>query len=362
MSSSFRFSLSFFVFVPLVLVGCASREKTNTTEELKKQDETVDTFEKGNELMDKEDYAAAAKIFDRLIVNDPASTLDAVILFNAGLSHLMNKDCQKAEDRLRRVVRFAKKDMKGLLLRSKLRLSDALICLGKTKEAMIVQLEIFRDRKDLPLELGEAELPAKIAAGYARNGNRKMADRYFQMAEKGLRRVQGPIFARTLFFMGDTSQSLQSVKTFEDFLGVLRTQQKYLLKAVESEVEPWAEKSGDQILAAYRKSWDFVQQKPATPDAMSRREMKEKNAQRMQQVLLSIKELRDLRRLDRKSPPDVVDLFRGLAIEETKIRNFMVSEVPGSELSAEAERLQAPRREGRVKSGVTDLEKKAQRK
>lgn len=356
--------------------ACASKQVGGDPNaiDISSQKKVAEEFEKGNILMDSEDFKGALKVFDRIIVDNPVSTLDAMVMFNSGLSHMMIQECAPAENLLRKVVRFTNVKTPALAIRAKLKLSDALACQGKQKEAMVLLLEIYRDRKMLPLEIGEAEVPAKIAAGYSRIGNRKYADRYFKIAELGVRKIEATrgseqarrmTLARTLFMMGDTSFTNEAMQTPEAYFLTLKTQQKYLLKTIEYDVKPWSAKASDQILAAYDKTWDILKNQNVdekTDDPKLRREQKVQKSKILQMALSSIRDLRHQRNLGITTSSISTQLLEAIEKRETKISNFLVSEAPGSEQTAEAMKLDSPRREGRVKSDTTVLERKAKAK
>jgi tetratricopeptide (TPR) repeat protein len=370
--SSNIFFLSIFCF----LVGCSFGQKEPDAEsvDFSKQRQAAVEFEKGNVLMDSEDYAGALQIFDKILVDFPVSTLDAMVTYNAGLANLMLQQCRDAESQLRKVIRFSHKDTPSLAMRARLRLSDALNCLGKEREAMVLLLEINKDRARLPLEIGEAELPAKIAAAYSRNGNRKMAERYFAVAEQGLRKLQAKnlaakdkqaLLAKTLFTMGDTSHVKKSEVNPQGYYQTLKVQQRYLLRAVEYDIKPWSQKAYDQLTNVYDLTWEFVQKvqpNPELDETSARRDLK---AQKSKLVQMAVEGLQDLKRgknLGIEAPSILQELFRHLERQETKLNNYLVAEVPGSEYTTEAVKLQGPKREGRVKSEETILEQKSNSK
>lgn len=358
--------------------GCSlfgSKDKAANEVDFASQQKASIEFEKANVMMDSGNYAGALEIYDRIIVAHPVTTLDSMIIFNAALSHLQLANCPAAEAGFRKVVRATNKDTPSLAIRAKLRLADALNCQGKEKEAMVLLLEINRDRSRLPIEIGEAELPAKIAAAYSRNGNRKMADQYFAVAELGLRKLQAQrisakdraqILAQTLFTMGDFSNVKKDVVEPSSYFQTLKVQQQYLLRAVEFDIKPWSQKAYDQLTTVYEQTWRFVAKispQSGGGDPANRRDVKVKRSQIIELALAGLKELRDSKNLGVQSPQMVNDLYQQLGKQETKLNNFLVADTPGSEYTNEAMKLQAPRREGQVKANEnTILERKAKKK
>jgi len=372
-----KFRTLFFV---LLLAGCASSgEKDKLSQaDFASQKKTAEEFEKANVLMDAEDYPAAIAIFDRLVVDGPVSTLDAMITFNSGLSHMFLNQCAKAEDRFRKTLRVTNAETPSLAIRARLRLTDALTCLGKEKEAMVMLLEINKNKNLLPLEVAEAEIPAKIAAAYSRNGNQRMAENFFSVAERGLRLVQTKttpakekrtLLAKTLFLMGDTSHVQKSRPQAEPYFKTLKVQQKYLLRAAELDVKPWSPKAIEQLEKAYEPTWEFINQvsSSANPgkgnlDTQTRRTVKQQRSTIVELALETLRQLKESRTIMEQPVPSVAELFRTIEKQETRLNNLLVAEVPGTELTSEALRNLEPKKPGRVKSDETILEKNARKK
>lgn len=365
------------ICVMIFISGCSYFSKKDDSKDsvnFSSQETAAKEFERGNVLMDSEDYRAALSVYERILVVHPVSTLDAMIMFNVGLSNLLLGQCTEAEPHFRKVVRFTHKDTPSLTVRAKLRLSEALSCQGKEKEAMVLLLEINRDKSKLPHEVAEAELPAKIAAAYSRNGNRKMADRFFGIAENGLRKVQSrnlpvkdkqALLAKTLFLMGDATNVKKETGGPEGYFQTLKVQQRYLLRAVEFDVKPWSQKAYDQLINVYGNTWDFlkdIQPDPNLDETASRRDVKVRKANVVQIAMDGLKALKDSRNLGIEPPELLNELLRKLTQQEAKLTNYLVAEVPGSEYTSEAMKLQSGKREGQVKSDETILEKKAKAK
>lgn len=356
----------------LVLTACSLfGKKEDEKIDYSNQEVAAQEFEKGNILMDSENYQGALDVYSKIIVDKPVSTLDGLILFNAGLSHLLLQQCPAAESKLRKVVRMTHKTTPSLSVRAKLRLSESLSCQGKEKEAMVLLLEIDKEKSLLSAEVGGAEVPAKIAAAYSRNGNRKMAERYFAIAENGVRKLQAQkmaakdklsLLGKSLFLMGDATNVKKETLDPQAYFQTLKVQQRYLLRAVEYDVKPWSQKAYDQLLEVYEPTWVFaanITPDPALDETAARRDLKVKRSTIIQMAMDSLRDLKAGKNLGMPETPMRNDLFTNLEKQLAKMNNYLVAEVPGSEFTSEAMKLQAPKREGRVKSGVTELEKKS---
>lgn len=359
----------------LCLTACGSKKKNNEKKVLaadySQQREALAAFEAANTLFDEESYASAAKAYDKIMVATPVSTLDGLIMFNSGLAHQMNDNCKLAVSRYRKVIRFSRKrKASALVLRAKLRLSDAYSCLGQADKSLVLLTEVFKQRKELNPAIGMAEVPAKLAAGYSRLGNRKMADYYFKIADRGLRMLenlnknsknQKKLLSKTLFTMGDTSRVKFNTKNHKTYFRTLVTLQKYLLRSISYEIEPWSMRAASQIVEAYEYSWKLVEDVKA-PEGLSKaraeRAIKVQRGKILQSALAGIRDL-EKEKLPYDKSKQVADLMQRMGRSKLKMRNYLVAEVPGSELTQEAKKLQAPKREGRVKSDEkTILERK----
>ena len=359
----------------LSLSACASKKKDGKSEvvqrpDFSQQNEAVRAFEQANALFDDEDYEGAAKAYDKIMVAKPVSTLDGLIIFNSGLSYQMTGDCRKAALRYRKVIRFSqKRKAEPLTLRAKLRLSDAYACLGLVNRSMVLLSEIFKQRRKLAPEIGLAEIPAKLAAGYSRLGNRKMADSYFKIADKGLRilentkqdaKKQNLMLSKTLFTMGDTSRVKFKEGDHTAYFRTIKTLQKYLLRSMAYQIEPWQEKAATQIVAAYERTWKLVDDVKPPKEFNKTRGSRAVKVERGKILQLALDSLRDLKqqKLPGKRPEGITQLFKRLERTRLKMRNYLVAEVPGSELTEEAKYLQGDKREGRTKSPNPILERK----
>jgi hypothetical protein len=241
------------------------------------------------------------------------------------------------------------------------RLSDCLICLGDDKKAMVNLVEVYNNRKFLPEEVGEAEVPARLAAAYARDGNGKMAERYFKAAEVGLNKLrnsknmprdQREIMARTLFLMGNMQQLKPDTLTSADYFTTVASLQKYLFRAVEMNVDVWSPQAIEQIREAYDKTWhylDAVKPSPTEDKGIAKRENKENKVTVAKTALAALRSLYKERVPSPDEPRTVQLLISDLRKQEAKIEGYMALHMSGSERTEEGERLESVKREGRFK-------------
>lgn len=359
----------------IILVGCAQADKNAGMADVqKKQEQTLVEFEKANALLDNKQYEEAAKLYDKLVIDNPTDQLDMLIVYNSGIAHLMSQDCEAAEVRLRKVIRMSNKKLPELAGRTLMRLSEVYTCLGEDNKSIVNLIELSRGKYNLPPEVIMAEVPAKLAAAYARIGNQKIAEQYFRKAEKGLLYIQNnyqdmiqkrTILAKTLFLMGNISQLNTKKMNSSDYFATLRAMQKYLYKAVEFNEKGWSEQAADQIQSAYDNTWNLIDQitpKQDTDMAITQREAVQEKIQIAQDALVAIKYLYQERVPDPDEPDVVKQLMSKLADQESKIRNFLATNIVGTSLTPQALEAEGLKRAGRVLNPDPLLERQSLKK
>lgn len=359
-----------------ILASCSSVEKKDgSLNSAKKQDQLLLNFEKGNKLLDQNKPEEAAVVFDQLIVESPTNQLETLIVYNSGISYLMALNCDLASDRFRKVIRLAAKTAPAIRGRALLRMSDVYTCLGDDNKAIAALVEIMNGKFDLSLEVIKAEVPAKLAAAYARNGNIKEAERYFKIAERGLVQVETSYrnpqqritaMGMTLFLMGNISQiNIQNMPS-DEYFATVKSLQRYLYRAVELNADPWSEQASQQIMQIYKNTWAYVDRitsGPTTSENANNIGLREQSQERTRVVLKALQTLQALfaeRIADKNEPLGVKQLIQLAKSEELKIRNYLASNTVGSELTPEAREASALKRPGRVANPDPILEEKAQ--
>ena len=254
-----------FLFV-LSLWGCSllsSKEQTLLANSEMQNKKNAELFEKGNEALDKENYRSALRSFKSLL-NEPISgTLEAVVLYNLGLSYWGLKKCAVSAGYFRKVIKISDQEHKRLRTEALLRLSYCYECLQRNALVISTLTDVRVRRRILSLEVGYAEVSARLGAAYLRENNHRVAERYFLEAESAIQKItkqnkkikeQQELLGRTLFLMGQvTSLSNQKDQNLvsRGYVKSLKALQKYLLMAVELNHSVWSEKAADEIIQAY---------------------------------------------------------------------------------------------------------------
>lgn len=250
--------MKFFAMVITVLVlGCAS-----TPPQESELQAAIDSNNRTSELdralrdLENENYTAASTALERLAKKDPASEMDMVILYNLGVSKEGLGQCPQAAEHYRSVARISNKKFLRVEALALYRLGFVFECMNQPQKSIVAFLDARKRKKYLPPEVADAELPARLAAGYASIGRRKEALEYFNEASAGLKRVlaraQGKskskdFVARTLLAMGKISDGQEPMI----FLRTLSMQQPFLLQAAELGTRIESRRASRELVDAY---------------------------------------------------------------------------------------------------------------
>lgn len=339
------------------LTACASKPK-KAVEIVGNEEEDTPAFDKGLKALEKQDYFEAAQIFDKLLLAKPATEKDLVITYNSGAAHEGLGHCGKAGDRYREVVRGSAgkfNQIEGLAL---FRLSLMYECQGQDTKAIAALLDAKKRGKELSFETLNAEIPARLAAAYARIGNKQKAVEYFTQAGEGLKRIVGQtanhkqkeILARTLFLMGQLSstQRLAQVSP-ESYMQSLSMQQPYLMQAVEMEQKNWSSRAAEDLILAYDNIWKF-----RLPDPERQRDFYTRGLQ-------AVQELKRIRLPN--SSADVNAIYAHVEKQEALMQTELAKVAEINRLTPAAEAREGLKRQGRVVDvpGATSKKPKAKR-
>jgi tetratricopeptide (TPR) repeat protein len=335
------------------LLACATEKKPQPTTFSINQQDSPD-FDRGVKLLEREDYSAAADIFDHLLVAKPASELDLMTSFNSGAAHEGMGECNHAAERYREVVRSSAGKFSRLEAQALFRLSLMYECMGQDMKTITALLDARKRAKDLAPEISRAELPARLAAAYSRLGNHEKAVQYFSQASDGLKIIladgsaskkQKETLGRTLYFMGRLNPAQRSAEGDGiAFLQSLSMQQPYLLQAVELAPPQWARKASEDMSTAYD---NILRYNPQT---------QERRHAYYVRALQVIAELRKIRMPD--AGPEEDAIFRQVDKTERHIQTELAAVAATTTLTPEAQKREGLRREGRpVDPGTKKVKK-----
>lgn len=331
----------------LVSAGCASKSKKDGNKDLVNYE--VDApkenvgFEKGMSALESEDYQEAARIFDRLLVQKPATEFDLVTLYNSGAAYEGLGNCPKAAERYRELVRSFPNKFPRIEGQALFRLSLMYECMNQDNKAITALLDARKRGVGLPAETLKAEIPARLAAAYARLGNRDKALSYFKQASQGLKtvitssggRVERDLLGKTLFLMGQLNPAQRRAEGSPTvFMQSLSMQQPYLLQAVELGHPTWSKRSSEDLNLAYSNFWKFK---------IDNDEQRREFLTRGLQVAAELKRIRVP-----NSNAQVEALFAQVDKTESRLQNELARVAETNRLTPEAESRQGLKRSGRL--------------
>lgn len=369
-----RMLLTAMAAVSLLVTGCAGK-KTTTEGLTTREEEARDEFQRGLKLLDQERYAEAAKVFDRILIQSPAEEFDFVVMYNLGAAHEGLKNCKTAADSYKQVAKGSAGKFPRLEALALLRLSYAYECLGLNEKVIASLMDVRRRRKHLPEDAAKSEVPARLAAAYARMGNRTEAEKYFKEALNGVKFLQvkykdsivlADRLSESLFFMGRSNVSENEfLRNPVAQVKGLELMQLYLLQAAEIGSSKWSGRAVNEILGNYSRVWKFMEKldAPENPDPTLRiRDRDKLRSDVLRETLRSVRVLRAQRLPSRQESAPVAQLFQGLEREERKLAAMLAEVGPYTDLTPQAADREGLKRSGKVRANEKSPLEKARDK
>lgn len=219
--------------------------------------EAPDLYRGAVDALGRGKYDEALAGFDRFIQQNPASPFTQAATLNSGRALEGLKNWQGAIDRYHEVVRATASAPK-LQATALYRLSFCHESLGDDAQVVVDLNDLLSHANGLPKETAQGELPARLAAAYARIGNFERAQEFYSRAEAGITKLRkaygGKVpewLPKTLFLMGDCSNRQFSWNDFEPAIRSFARSQVYLLEAAELNQQPWANRGADELIRVY---------------------------------------------------------------------------------------------------------------
>lgn len=333
------------IWLPL-LIACGSQPTKSANSAAR--DSARAQMEEAMKAMQKADYSAATDIFDKMLVQKPASEFDLVVLYNDGVAYESLGDCKKAASLYRQAtsgavaLKIARVEAESIY-----RLSYAYECLGDDRRTIAALLDAKRRSRNLSPDIAGAELPARLAVAYARIGQRMKAIQYFKSAGNGLKQAlsqagttshtQQQFAARMLYAMGHLSPVQKGLNSDpKAFLMALSVQQPYLLQSAEFNLQPDSRSAADDLIFAYE---NLLKLKPAASD------------QGRAFLLLALQDIAEIKKIRLPDKGPLVDqIYDRIEVQESRIRQMLASTSDMTPLTKEAKSREGLKRQGRVKS------------
>ncbi|NUN04189.1 MAG: hypothetical protein HUU57_00385 [Bdellovibrio sp.] len=174
---------------------------------------------------------------------------------------------QESADLYREVYLKTLKEQPRIAAMALFNMSFAYEALGDDLKTVAALLDAKRMADNLPLETAYAEIPARLAAVYGRQGRDNEARLYLAEADKGIVKVmeakgsqlQKEWLAKTYFQMGSVSTNQLSADSFGDFVQGQRWVQVYLIKALKLADPIWSQRSLEKLQEVYRDLYTHVE-------------------------------------------------------------------------------------------------------
>jgi tetratricopeptide (TPR) repeat protein len=312
----------------------------------------------GEKQLEQKQYALALESFEQFLKQKEASAYEQSVRFDSALALEGLANWQEAADRYRSVARATGLAAPQLQAQALYRLSYCLEVLGDDAEVIAVLTDLRSRAQNLPTEVAEAEVPARMGASYARLGEFQQADIFYKSAEQAIHKYAAGTIPEwlppTLYEMGHISERKVSTETLETDLAKneipIERAQIYLLQATELGQEPWASRAANEIIQIYQNLGEAVAVR-AMPDSgdtvPAQRRLQEQQWTRAQSVLDILAELNSYR-----LPKDISEnaqlekIFTFTSALETKLHAILSEPKVGQGLTLEAAERQMKRRKG----------------
>lgn len=367
------FLVNIFLFTLAIAIGCSRLSKPDTEASFESQTRDNDQTIFGTALkhMESEHFEAAIVELDKILKSDPNSEFGLVALFNKASALEGLEKCQEASVVYRQVVNLSGKKFPRIEAQSLFRLSYCFECLGQTVKQIASLKDALKRKKFLSSDVAEAELPARLAAAYAKNGDLKTAEKYFSLSQKGLKDIyrdgESPsnrkeLLAKTLYFMGRVQPNLETLPEHANaYIGSLRYLQGYLLKSSEMGSRDWSPRASKNLKEAYVAIWQALNHPPSFSKGTDEGEVE--NNLRMWKIRLArgilenIQILKSMRFPDPAEATEVQSIFSEIELQERKVEIYLADLAIGNDLTPDAKRREGLRRQGRIKTSRSILEK-----
>lgn len=356
----------------LFLAGCSSGPKKadpeQVAEERAHEEVLRNKFNQALAQMDTGDFNRSGREFKDLLKQNPSSELELLIIYNIAGSLEGLKKCEASSKRYREIINKSLGKFKKIESQAIIRLSYMYECLGDDAKLIATLLDARRYKKLLPVAVIAAEVPARLAAAYARQGNSSLAESYFAQAQMGLKTINTNIrnkdkksetLAKTLYFMGKLDKYKINKETLPAFLTSLGYLQNYLLLSMEMNHPDWSAKSAREILITYDRLYTFMTPAYFGSDVVRAEKKKQAYLRNLESVLLNIDALNKMRLAERvQAEARVVNqFFLQLKSKEKRFRIELSKVTTGTHLTSEARARQGLKLPGKIISNETILER-----
>jgi predicted negative regulator of RcsB-dependent stress response len=262
----------------LLISGCSLMPFSKSDEQEQREAESAEALKKYLSIAKLNKTNKSRKALeeaDKFIAEGSRSKYLHMVKLERGKALIDLSEWEKATDQFKETLELTTGKSKSLEAYSVYYLSICLEAQGKDAKVVAAILDLKKRKKYLEKEIVLAELPARLAAAYARLGQQEQAEINYKKAERGLRKLQRelkgkrkmpPWYAKLLFNMGYLSIRTIRLTSFAKDLEPLERGQGYLVKAAELNHRKWSKKASGELITVYRNIWDLIQAVPVIPN------------------------------------------------------------------------------------------------
>ncbi len=310
---------------------------------------------------EKKNYKLSLEKFESFVQKYPQSIFFAQANLGVAQSYLSLGAWEKAVTSFRTVINFTRTKQPEISAKSLYSSAYCYEMLGNDVRLLATLKDAEALSAYLPEDIRLAELPARLASVYYKLGRELQADRYFQIADRGMSQLRaqeaGKLskawIAKTYFQMGGLTSSQLSSENLRSHMESLAKMQVFTLKAIEENGEPWSQRALDNLRRNYMDIWNTIQSWPKEsnldPVAGHKRQV-QNQAQLYTDLLTTMERFRTFVAPESQEKNQKVgELLAYLNEMEIKAREFIMNSGVYNDLTPDAKKRQGPRIEGLIR-------------
>lgn len=372
-------SIVWLAFLVLNVISCAQTRKVPVSGlplETSVRAQQEKEIERGEREIEKFNFVEALNTFQKFQEAYRSSPFTAQAMMGEARAQEGLGRWTDAAALYRQVVELTRNQETDFAAMALYRLSYCYEATGSEAKTLSSLLDAEKLKKELPVEIALAELPARLAASYYRSGRFKEASEKLEAAETGIRQLQQmkinevskEWLAQTYLQMGIVSTQDLSFENFKPSLDTLKIVQIYLLKSAEVADEKWSPLAAQTLVQIYTDLTQIVSEVPLNRSKdllLAHREQSDRRAFLAGQVLESLNRLKAVRFdvENEKSEKIIAGIFEKLSIQEDKLVDFLNRDPVSNSLTAESAKNQNVKKNITIQSEpLFPSEKKAGRK
>ena len=325
-------------------------------------------YQKGRQELEDGAYEQAETSLREFLASTPNSPFTLVAHYNLGRALEEQKKWELADGSYREVIAGAQNLAPKLQTMALYRRSFCLQALNQDAAVVATLNDVYVRRNHLGSQEAVAQLPARMAAAYARVGNFEESVRFFTEAEKGIdklrRETGGEVpswLAQTFYLMGRTGVQKPNWESFSSSVRPMHRAQKYLVQAIESGVAPWHDLAAVEFMDSYQRLWQVIENsKPMAADEdalLQARSLQERRWQMAAELLESLRISRTFFvPLETGPSPTVVKVLTFEGELESKLQETLREQLVGAGPTPESVQ-RRERVQGKVVAPTDELER-----